>query len=309
MRVVAAVLEDAGGRVLLAQRPPGKQHAGQWEFPGGKIEPGESAIDALRRELCEELGIEVEAAARFMSVRRQRAFGELVLEAWRVFAWRGDPFAHEHSALAWRSPADASSLALCEADVPIARAAALPGCYAITPEPGADPDTFLACIERGLQNGIRLLQWRAPSLDPFRYREIAVELLQLAHAHEARLLINADPFLALELGADGVHLNARRLQSTSALPQRSADFLVAASVHDAEELARAEQLGVDVVVISPVRPTASHPGRAAMGWPGFEVMRAQSDLPAYALGGLGAHDVDTARRRGALGVAGISAFW
>lgn len=309
MRVVAAVLEDASGRVLLAQRPPGKQHAGQWEFPGGKIEPGESSFDALRRELREELGIEVESAARFMSVRRQRASGELVLEAWRVFAWQGDPSAHEHSALALSSPAEALSLALCEADVPISRAAALPGIYAITPEPGADVDAFLARIERGLQRGIRLVQWRAPCLDPTRYRELAVELLRLARAHHARLLLNADPSLALELGADGVHLNARRLQSTSVLPQRRADFLVVASVHDAKEMARAEHLGVDVVVISPVRPTASHPDRAAIGWPGFEALLALTGLPAYALGGLAGQDVDAARRSGALGVAGISAFW
>ena len=77
----------------------------------------------------------------------------------------------------------------------------------------------------------------------------------------------------------------------------------------AEELARAEQLGVDFVVISPVRPTTSHPGRAAMGWSGFEALRAQSDLPAYALGGMAVHDADAARRLGALGVAGISACW
>lgn len=309
MRVVAAVLEDAEGRVLLAQRPPGKQHAGQWEFPGGKIEPGESAFEALRRELREELGVEIESAARFMSVRRQRASGEFVLEAWRVFAWRGDPCAHEHSALVWSLPEDALSMVLCEADVPICRAAALPGIYAITPEPGAELDAFLARIDRGLQHGIRLLQWRAPTLDPARYREIAMELLRLARAYDARLLLNADPALAIELGADGVHLNVRRLRSTSILPQRRADFLVAASVHDAEEMARAERLGVDWVVVSPVRPTASHPGRAAMGWPGFEALLARTDLPAYALGGLAQHDADTARRIGALGVAGISAFW
>lgn len=309
MRVVAAVLEDAEGRVLLAQRPPGKQHAGLWEFPGGKIEPGESAVDALRRELREELGVEVASAARFMSVRRLRTFGELVLDAWRVFDWRGDLFAHEHSALSWRVPEAALALALCDADLPICRAAALPGLYAITPEPGTDLDAFLARIERGLQRGIRLLQWRAPSLEPRRYREIAVALLRLARAQESRLLLNAEPELALELGADGVHLNARRLQSTSALPNRPADFLVAASVHNAEELARAEQLGVDFVVISPVRPTTSHPGRAAMGWSGFEALRAQSDLPAYALGGMAVHDADAARRLGALGVAGISACW
>lgn len=309
MRVVAAVLEDASGRVLLAQRPPGKQHAGQWEFPGGKIEAGESAFAALRRELQEELGIEVASAARFMTVYRPRPFGELVLEAWRVSAWTGDAVAHEHSALRWQSSEDALALALCDADRPICRALALPACYAITPAPGANLDDFLARIARGLGQGVRLLQWRGPGLAPERYRDIAIELLRLTQTHDARLLLNADPDLAISLGADGVHLNAARLRSLKALPDRPTGFLVAASVHDATELVQAERLGVDFVVISPVRATASHPGQAPIGWSGFSALQDQSGLPAYALGGMTSDDLAEARRHGALGVAGISAFW
>ena len=309
MRVVAAVLQDAGGRLLLAQRPPGKQHAGQWEFPGGKIETGETARAALERELREELGITVVSAAHFMSVRRRRAFGELVLEAWRVAAWSGEPVAHEHSALRWLEPESGPGLPLCDADVPIWRAASLPGCYAITPEPGPDLDAFLARIADGLARGVRLLQWRAPGLEATRYRDIALELLRLAHAHGAKLLLNADPDVALALGADGVQLNTARLRSLRRLSKRPPGFLVAASVHDAGEMALAAAIEADFAVISPVRPTTSHPGQTAIGWAGFEALRAESDLPAYALGGLGPGDVALARRHGALGVAGISAFW
>ena len=309
MRVVAAVLQDNAGRVLLAQRPPGKQHAGQWEFPGGKIEPGETARAALDRELHEELGTEVASAAHFMSVRRRRPFGELVLEAWRVLAWSGEPAAHEHSALRWLEPDAALALPLCDADVPICRAAALPECYAITPEPGPGLDDFFGRIADGLSRGLRLLQWRAPHLQVDRYREIALELRQLAHVHGAKLMLNADPELALALGADGVHLNRMRLGSLKRLPVRPPGFLVAASVHDAEELSRAAAIDVDFVVISPVRPTSSHPGQDAIGWTGFEALRANSGLPAYALGGLGPLAVEEARGHGALGVAGISAFW
>lgn len=309
MRVVAAVLEDANGRVLIAQRPPGKQHAGLWEFPGGKIEAGESAFAALRRELHEELGIEVASAARFMTVRRPRMSGELVLEAWRVSAWTGELAAREHSALEWRSPDDAHLLALCDADQPILRALALPACYAITPAPGANTDDFLACIARGLARGVRLLQWRAPGLASEPFRDIAIELLRLARAHDARLLLNADPGLAIELGAHGVHLSAARMGALAALPDRPSGFLVAASVHDAIELAQAGRLGVDFVTVSPVRATASHPGQVPIGWPGFSDVLDQSGLPAYALGGMVPEDFAEARRFGALGVAGISAFW
>lgn len=309
MRVVAAVLEDAEGRVLLAQRPAGKQHAGLWEFPGGKIEPGESGFEALRRELHEELGIDVASAARFMAVRRPRPFGELVLEAWRVSSWSGEPVAHEHSALTWRRPDDLSSLALCDADQPIGRAVAFPACYAITPEPDPNVDDFLARIERGLSRGVRMLQWRAHGLDRRRFREMAVELRRLTQIHEARLLLNADPALAVALGADGVHLTAARLMSLNKALDCPSGFLVAASVHGEAELAQAAAVGVDFVLISPVRSTPSHPERQPIGWPGFCSLLDRYDLPAYALGGLGPQDVAEARRHGALGIAGISAFW
>lgn len=310
MRVVAAVLEDDAGRVLLAQRPPGKQDAGRWEFPGGKVEPGESAFDALRRELHEELGIEVTAASRFMSVRRRRAFGELALEAWRVSAWQGVPVAHEHSALVWQRPQEALSLSLCDADVPICRAASLPPCYAITPDPGAAiPARFLERIEAGLQRGIRLLQWRAPTLDASSYRDIACRLRAMTARFGARLMLNASPALALELGADGVHLNASRLMAMSATQSWPKELLVAASVHGSRELVQAAAVAVDFVVVSPIRHTCSHPRTEPIGWSGLSQLLEHSDVPAYALGGLGADDVPEARAHGALGVAGISAFW
>lgn len=310
MRVVAAVLEDASGRVLLAQRPPGKAHAGQWEFPGGKIEPGESAPDALRRELREELGIEIGPAARFMSVRRARADGTLVLEAWRTRHWHGDPTPIEHTALRWCAPDDASSLPVCEADIAIARALALPPVYAITPDPGHEVAVgFLARIETGLRRGIRLVQWRAPTLDAARYREVALALRKLTAAHGARLLLNATPELAFDLGADGVHLNAARLMALSQPFVRPDGFLVAASTHDRRELAQVAAIGADFVVISPIRATASHAQSFPIGWPGFRDLLADSDLPAFALGGLAPDDLDEARAQGALGVAGISAFW
>lgn len=309
MRVVAAILEAGDRRVLLAQRPVGKQHAGLWEFPGGKVEPGESGFAALQRELREELDIEIGSAVRFMTVRQERAFGPLELEAWRVRAWHGTPTAREHAALAWQVPVEPLPLKLCEADWPIWQALALPQAYAITPAPENDDAAFFERIESGLKRGVRLLQWRAPNLEASRYRHLAMALIDLAHAHRARLLLNADPVLALELGADGVHLSAARTRALAQLPGRGADMLVAASVHDSEELAQAERLGVDFVVISPIRPTASHPERAGIGWQGFETILKQSDRPAYALGGMGLDDVDTALRHGALGIAGISAFW
>jgi 8-oxo-dGTP diphosphatase len=311
MRVVAAVIEDADGRFLLAQRPKGKSNAGLWEFPGGKLEPGELPQLALQRELREELDIDVVAASRFMRVSSAGNSRPFVLEAWRVSSCLGVPKPVEHSALAWCTPEQALHLALCPADVPIARALRLPGLYAITPEPEADAsvEAFLARIEAGLQAGVRMVQWRAPSLNSEKFREIAIALRAMTYRHGSLLLLNATVEIARELGADGVHLSSSRLLATSARPVVSTTFLVAASCHDQMELAHASALGVDFVVVSPVRPTSTHPGADVLGWSGFRSLCDTCDLPVYALGGLGPSDQAEARAHGAMGIAGISAFW
>ena len=99
--VVAAVIERPDGRFLLAQRPNGKVYAGYWEFPGGKVEPGESLGRALRRELHEELGIEVELAYPWITRVYTYPHATVRLHFHRVVRWRGDPHPHEHQAMSW----------------------------------------------------------------------------------------------------------------------------------------------------------------------------------------------------------------
>jgi 8-oxo-dGTP diphosphatase len=119
MHVVAGVMLDAQGRVLLAQRPPGKHLAGSWEFPGGKCEPGESPLDALTRELREELGIELQRAEPLIRVPWNDAGRALLLDAWRVDQWQGTPQSLERQALQWRHPAQIDPAMLAPADRPI----------------------------------------------------------------------------------------------------------------------------------------------------------------------------------------------
>ena len=121
MPVVAAALIDADGRVLLQRRPPGKQMADLWEFPGGKIEPGETPEAALVRELAEELAIGVDPAALVTLTFASAGLGErhLLLLLYVVRRWQGVPQALEASALAWVAPAAMRSLPMPPADVPL----------------------------------------------------------------------------------------------------------------------------------------------------------------------------------------------
>jgi 8-oxo-dGTP diphosphatase len=148
--------------------------------------------------------------------------------------------------------------------------------------------------------------------DPAQRRRLAFELAARCRAAGAGLWVHGDDALATELGV-GLHWRASQLRSPEATAltrrHREAGGRVCAAVHDADELALAETLGVDDLLLGPVKPTATHPGQLGLGWEAFERLRARTALPVYALGGVGPADLVEARRYGAQGVAGIRAFW
>jgi 8-oxo-dGTP diphosphatase len=116
MHVMAGVLLDGTGRVLLAQRPAGKHLAGFWEFPGGKREAGETPLAALARELLEELGIHVRSAEALIRLPWRYGDRELLLDAWRVSSWRGEPRSLEAQPLQWMLPASVDPMILAPVD-------------------------------------------------------------------------------------------------------------------------------------------------------------------------------------------------
>lgn len=307
LEVVAGVLRDAGGRVLLTQRGPGSDLAGLWEFPGGKREPGESPQAALRRELHEELGIDVGALRPLIAVPQAYPDKRIRLDVHEVVDFTGAPQGRESQALAWVEPADLHRYPMPPADVPVVAALTIPPYYAITPEPGGKHDDFLCVCERLLETGIRRLQLRVRGADAATRASLARALLPRCRAAGAELLVNGDLALARELGI-GLHLRSAQLREFAARPLPLPQSL-AASCHDVEELRLARALGVDFVVLGPVQATASHPDAPLLGWERFAALREHSDLPIYALGGLGRDDLAPARTHGAQGIAGIRAFW
>lgn len=307
LEVVAGVLRDAGGRVLLAQRGGDDALAGLWEFPGGKREPGESPEAALRRELHEELGIAVGALSPLIAVPQRDAGKRFRLDVHVVRDYTGEPHGREAQALVWVPPQELRHYPMPPADRPVAAALLAPETYAITPGCDGDPAAFLAACERLLRTGIRRLQLRLPGSDAVLRAQLAEALWASCRARGCELLLNGDIDLARRLGC-GLHLRSAQLRELSARPL-PAGQLLAASCHDADELRMAGGLGVDFAVLGPVAATASHPAAAVLGWDGFATLREGSDLPIYALGGLGLADLATARAHGAQGIAGIRAFW
>jgi 8-oxo-dGTP diphosphatase len=118
--VVAALLLDGDGCVLVTQRPPGKVLAGWWEFPGGKLEVGESPEVALRRELAEELGIEAGQCHEYMRLAHDYPERRVRLNVWRVIDWLGTPVGREGQALQWLLPQELAGAGLLPADLAVA---------------------------------------------------------------------------------------------------------------------------------------------------------------------------------------------
>jgi 8-oxo-dGTP diphosphatase len=306
--VAAAAVFDAHGRVLIAQRPAHVHQGGLWEFPGGKLEPGESPGQALERELLEELGIHVVSARQLIQVRHDYPDKSVLLDVWRVEDYTGIPVGREGQPLEWVALHDLGKFAFPIANIPIIQALLLPDRYLITPEPDSNLSGFLEVLERAIGRGISLVQLRARQLAEENYRQLALAVAQLCRPANVRLLLNCAPHLVPELGAQGVHLTGRLLMELEQRPLGSG-YLVAASCHNREEVIHAGKLGVDFVVVSPVRETASHPGMPAIGMGGLRSLCEFAAMPAYALGGMQESDIESVWQCGAQGIAAIRGLW
>ena len=305
VEVAAAVMLRADGReFLLAQRPEGKVYAGYWEFPGGKVEPGESVREALIRELQEELGITVTACSPWLTRQFTYPHATVRLNFWRVTAWDGEigitaPL--EHSAVDWQKIGEAATVApILPANDPILKALSLPTTMAITNAESEGTERQLERLEEALQGGLRLIQVRDKGWPPAQRLWFAEAVCRLAHSHGALVVINDNDEIARKVGADGVHLSSASLASCTQRP----DFTwVGASCHSAAEIARAGELGFDYALLSPVLATPSHPEAAGLGWPEFARGLAGNTLPVLALGGMKPEMLPEAQQHGAHGIA------
>jgi 8-oxo-dGTP diphosphatase len=305
VEVAAAVMLRAdGSEFLLAQRPEGKVYAGYWEFPGGKVEPGETVRAALVRELHEELGITVTTCSPWLTRVFTYPHATVRLNFWRVTAWQGEigitaPL--EHAAVDWQKCGKSASVApILPANDPILKALALPTTMAITMAEIEGVERQLERLEKALNAGLRLIQVRDKGWPQAQRLWFAETVTRLAHSHGALVVINDDEEIARRVGADGIHLSAARLADCAERP----DFnWVGASCHSAEEITRAGELDFDYALLGPVLPTPTHPESPGIGWPGFAARLAGNTLPVLALGGMHPAMLAEAQSHGAHGIA------
>ena len=299
VEVVAAVIERPDGSFLLAQRPAGKVYAGWWEFPGGKVDAGESLQTALARELHEELGLDVGRAYPWITRVHVYEHATVMLHFFRVVEWSGEPRARESQAFVWQRLDSPIAEPMLPANGPVLASLALPLEYAITDAQSLGTAEQLARVEVRMQEGLRLVQVR--DKDNWERARLIYVIRSMAKQYGARVLVNGGP------AADGIHFTAEQLMTLRARPD--GPLLYAASCHTGQELGHAMAIGLDFVVLGPVKATPSHPDAEPIGWDGFRRIAEHASIPVYAIGGLRPADLHEARRAGAHGLAMISGSW
>jgi 8-oxo-dGTP diphosphatase len=308
IHVAVAVIENDRQQVLLTKRPEHVHQGGLWEFPGGKLETGEKASEALVRELDEELGIIVSHARPLIQIPHDYSDRRVLLDVYLIEEYSALPYGKEGQALQWVSRDALSDWSMPSANLPIIRAVQLPDRYQITPAQSATGAAFMDRLEACLQSGIRLVQYRDADVDDPQYLQMARQIIELAHRYDAQVMLNRSLQVFNQCPADGLHLSSSRLMALSERPV-SVDVLLSASCHDPVEVEQANRIGADFIVISPVQKTRSHPGAIPLGWKKCQQLTGLAQMPAYALGGLGKADISNAQLHGAQGIAAIRSLW
>lgn len=303
--IVIGIIQDQEHRILIAKRSKEQHQGGRWEFSGGKVERSETAQQALKRELYEELDIHIETVEPLIQVRHHYPDRSVFLDVYEVSLWHGNPRGKEGQRICWVHPDDIQQYCFPVANNAILRALSLPKFCLITPEVESEA-VFKNGIQRCLAQGIKLIQFRAKTSTERVYQQRAKWLAQQCQVAQCQVVFNDPPADLTTLSQQGLHLTSRQLLM---LDKRPHTTLLSAACHNDEELKKAEEIGVDFVFLSPVHATTSHPDQYGKGWQWFQHSVERINIPVYALGGLGKDALPIAKQHGAQGVAAISQLW
>lgn len=308
IHVAVAAVVNQNGQVLVAKRNTNAHQGDKWEFPGGKMEAGESIQETLIRELSEEINIIPIHYRPLIRITYQYPEKRVLLDTWQVTAYSGIPRGREGQPIMWKMPSELKPDDFPPANIPIIHALQIPDCCFITPDYTGDKADYLALICSVLRKGVKLIQFRSHALERGVYLDLAYTLDQYCRDYGTILMLNTYPDILQDMHhAQGVHLSSARLFECKQRPLPK-DKWFSASCHSEQEIRHALELDVDFILISPVKHTHTHSSAEPLGWEKFAAFCELSTVPVYALGGMHIDDIPKAQSLGAQGIAAIRAF-
>ncbi|MFM7812056.1 MAG: thiamine phosphate synthase [Acinetobacter junii] len=282
-------------KVLVGWRQANQHQGNKHEFPGGKIEEGETPEQACRREVYEEVGIGLKEWHQFDVIRHE--YEDIIVTLHLLHAYVPDELLNLiHQPWSWFSRDQLADLNFPKANSTIIERLIWSHLIKISDQVDELPKTNSQMYLRIESKDIEKLQQ---------------QLIKLSEQQLLKLIVNVDVWqqlnTVLQEKIKTVHLKQSQLMQL-----KKGDLVVAkryiAACHDAVSVQHAHQIGCDAIFLSPVNPTATHPNSKVLGWDGFAALAQKSDIPVFALGGVAPADLEQAQKHNAYGLAGIRQF-
>ena len=297
--VVVGILLNKNGEILIAKRRNNQFMPGYWELPGGKIEVGENKKSSLKRELFEELGVNVKKSSLKHTMSHKYPDKFVKLWIYNVDKHSGEPSGQEEQDISWCSLDQLNNYKLLPTMREIIHKISLPKHYWITPDDHHCETVIENCREHIIA-GTRIIQLRSKtSLDQSYINKI----YRLCQDNQISLILNTPNKTYQEL-CDGWHLTSDEMLSLKERPCGN-NKLLGVSTHNAIEAGHAENISADYISLSPINSTPSHGYISPLGWQVAADIISKSNLPVYLLGGMSKEMLNKALNIGAQGIAGI----
>jgi 8-oxo-dGTP diphosphatase len=299
IEVVVGIIHNSNNEVFIAKRQKNQFMSDYWELPGGKVEPGEDHVNAIKRELFEETGITVKNCKLVQKIQHIYPEKTINLSVYSIDDYLGGPVGLEGQEITWSSADKLKNFKLLPTMWRIIHKFSLPKFYWITPDNHQSDKVFNECKKR-LSNGIKFIQLRSKTSLDTTYIE---KIHRLCRENQAKLILNT-PNKTFNETCDGWHLSSLELMSLKERPVIE-EKLIGASTHGIDEALHAENISADYISLSPIEKTLTHPNSIPLGWKDASDIIKKCNLPVFLLGGMNKELVEKALSIGAQGVAGI----
>ncbi len=309
IHVVIGIIKNTQDEVLVTTRNKNAHLSGYLEFPGGKLEPGETPEQALTRELKEELDINLFEYSQLIQIPYIYTDRKVFLDVYKVNKYSGNIAANESQEVYWQNAFSLDPGLFPSANHGLIRAIQLPNVVAVTPDYHQHTNKFIDYFKSTIKReNISIIHLRSHQINDSEYIQLAEECLKLCNENNTKLVLNRTAASVLKINASGLHLTSKSLASLNKRPL-GYEYLVSASCHNLGEVLHATKLGLDYVFVGPVIEKYLANSSQVLGWENFALLTRESSIPVYAIGGTSISNIKTSVECGGQGIAAIRDLW